>query len=114
MSRIHKFCEIIYIDLFEIQNIYNADKSEFNLKIHSGRTLTTRSVKTVETVVQSQSAIIHSYTIMSTISASGQLQSPLYLVLKEASGSFGPRIKETLFSPTNVFIEIRKINYRTL
>jgi len=36
---------------FEIQNIYNADESEFNLEIYSGRILTTLSVKTVETVV---------------------------------------------------------------
>jgi len=42
-------------------------------------------MKTVETVVQSQSAIMHSYTIMPIISASGQLLSSLYLVLKETS-----------------------------
>lgn len=97
-----------YIDIFEIQNIYNADESGFNLEIHSGRTLTTQGVKTVETVVQSQSAITHSYTIMPTISANGQLQSPLYLVLKEASGIFGPRVEETLFRPANVFIAASK------
>jgi len=97
-----------FIDLFEIQNIYNADESGFNLEIHSGRTLTTQGVKTVETVVQSQSAITHSYTIMPTISASGQLLSPIYLVLKETSGSFGPRVEETLFRPANVFIAASK------
>jgi len=67
-----------FIDFIEIQNIYNADKSGFNLEIHSGRTLTTQGVKTVETVVQSQSAITHSYTIMPTISASRQLLSPSF------------------------------------
>lgn len=97
-----------YIDLFGIENIYNADESGFNLEIHSGRTLTTQGVKTVETIVQSQSAITHSYTIMPIISASGQLQSPLYLVLKETSGSFGPRVEETLFRPANVFIAASK------
>jgi len=97
-----------FIDLFEPQNIYNADESGFNLEIHSGRTLTIQGVKTVETIVQSQSAITHSYTIMPTISASGQLQSPLYLVLKEASGSFGPRVEETLFRPANIFIAASK------
>jgi len=74
------------------------------LKIHSDRTLTTQDVKTVETVVQSQSAITNSYTIMPAISASGQLLSPLYLVLKETSGSFGPRVEEILFRSANVFI----------
>jgi len=41
----------LFVDLFEIQNIYNADKSEFNLEIRSGRTLTTQGVKTVKTIV---------------------------------------------------------------
>ena len=77
------------------------------MEIHSGRTLTTQGIKTVETVVQSQSAITHSYTIMPTISASGQLQSPLYLILKEVNGYFGPRV-ETLFKPANVFIAASK------
>jgi len=71
-----------FIDLFKIQNIYNADESGFNWEIYSGRTLTTQGVKTVETIVQSQSAIMHSYTIMPTISASEQVLSPFYLVKK--------------------------------
>lgn len=101
----------LFIDLFEIQNIYNADESGFNLEIHSGRTLTTQGVKTVESIVQSQSATTHSYTIMPTISdnlANGQLHSPLYLILKEASGNFGLRVEETLFRPSNVFIAASK------
>ncbi|XP_071575586.1 uncharacterized protein [Temnothorax nylanderi] len=97
-----------FIDVFDVQNIYNADESGFNLEVHSGRTLTTQGVKTVESVVQSLSAMTHSYTIMPTISASGQLQSPLYLVLKEASGSFGPRVEATLFRPANIFIAASK------
>jgi len=59
-----------YINLFELENIYNADESGFNLELHSGRTLTTQGVKTVESVVQSQSATTHSYIIMPIISAS--------------------------------------------
>jgi len=78
------------------------------LEIHSGRTLITQGVKTVETIVQSQSAITHNYTIMPIISASGQLPSPLYLVLKEANGSFGLRVEETLFRFANVFIAASK------
>jgi len=101
MPRIYKFCEIIYRSF---RNIY-ADESGFNLEIHSGRT---QGVKTVETVVQSQSAITHNYTIMSTISASGQLLSLLYLILKKTSGSFGPRVEEALFRPANVFIAASK------
>lgn len=97
-----------WIDVFGIQNIYNADESGFNLEIHSGRTLAKKGEKTIETVIQSLSAMTHSYTIMPTISANGQLQSPLYLVLKEASGDFGPRVEETLFRPANIYIAASK------
>jgi len=96
------------INLFELENIYNADESGFNLELHSGRTLTTQGVKTVESIAQSLSATTHSYTIMPIISASGQLKSPLYLVLKEASGNFGPRVEESLFRPANVYIAASK------
>jgi len=96
------------INLFELDNIYNADESGFNLELHSGRTLTTQGVKTVESIAQSLSATTHSYTIMPIISASGQLKSPLYLVLKEASGNFGPRVEESLFRPANVYIAASK------
>ena len=97
-----------FIGLFGIENIYNADESGFNLEIHSGRTLTTQGVKTVETLIQSTSAITHSYTIMPIVSADGKLQSPLYLVLKEVSGNFGPRVEETLFRPANIYIAASK------
>jgi len=96
------------INLFELENIYNADESGFNLELHSGRTLTTQGVKTVESIAQSLSATTHSYTIMPIISASGQLKSPLYLVLKEASGNFGPRVEESLFRPANVYVAASK------
>lgn len=97
-----------FIGLYGTENIYNADESGFNLEVHSGRTLTTQGVKTVETLIQSTSAITHSYTIMPIISANGKLQSPLYLVLKETSGNFGPRVEETLFRPANIYIAASK------
>lgn len=96
------------IKLFGLKNIYNADESGFNMEIHSGRTLTIQGVKKVKTAIQLLSAITHSYTIMPIISASGQLQSPLYLVLKEASESFGPIVEQTLFRPENIFMAASK------
>ncbi|XP_076544200.1 uncharacterized protein LOC143305263, partial [Osmia lignaria lignaria] len=46
----------------------------------------------------------HSYTIQPTIPASGKLLSPLFVVLKETSGEFGPRVqpRQTMFKPTNI------------
>ena len=73
--------------------IFNSDQSGFNLEVHSGRTLEYKGVKTVEMLIQSKSAMTHSYSIQPTISADGYLLSPLYIVLKEEKGNFGPRIK---------------------
>lgn len=93
---------------YGVSNVYNSDQSGFNLEMHSGRTLTYRGSKTVESVVQSVSSTTHSYTIQPTISADGKLLSPLFLVLKEQTGEFGPRVSEGLFRPSNVFIEASK------
>ena len=34
----------------------------------------------------------------------GKFLSPLYLVLEEPSGKFGPIVQETIFQPINVFV----------
>ena len=62
----------------------------------------------VECVVQSISSTAHNYTIQPTNSADGKLQSPLYLVLKEPRGKFGPIVQETIFQPINVFVAVSK------
>ena len=91
-----------------VQNVYNSDQSGFQLEIHSGRTLSVEGEKKVECVVQSISSTTHSYTIQPLISADGKLLSPLFLVLKEPSGMFGPIIDKTLFRPSNVYVDASK------
>lgn len=103
-----------YITSYQTDNVYNADESGFNLEIHSGRTLACRGKKTIEASAQSISSMTHNYTILSTISANGQLLSPLFLVLKEINGVFGPRVEETLFRPTNIFLTVSKSGKLTL
>lgn len=93
-----------YIDRYGVENIYNSDQSGFQLELHSGRTLTHKGEKKVESVVQSVSATTHSYTIQPTISADGRLLSLLFIVLKEVTGTFGPRVQETLFNAPNIFV----------
>jgi len=68
--------------------IVNTDQSGFELEMHAGRTLDTQGVKKVEIIAQSKSALTHSYTIMPTVTASGKLLEPLYMVLREDSGKF--------------------------
>ena len=86
----------------------HTDESGFNLEIHSGRTLTHCGEKTVEACVQSVSLITHSYTILLTVSTCDQLLSPLFMVLKQTSGEFGPRVAEHLLTPANVFLTASK------
>jgi hypothetical protein len=91
-----------------LDNIFNSDQSGFNLEIHSGRSLDIKGKKQVYAVVQSLSSLTHSYTIQPTISASGELLSPMYVVLKETSGSFGPRVVESMKNPSNLRISASK------
>jgi len=91
-----------------LENLYNSDQSGFQLEMHSGRTLAVEGEKKVQCIVQSVSATTHSYTIQPLISATGQLLSPLFLVLKEPSGKFGPIVEENLFRPENVYLEASK------
>lgn len=48
--------------------------------------------------------MIHSYIIQPTVSADGQLLSPLFIVLKEASWKLGPRVQQTLLKAPNIII----------
>ena len=85
-----------------LKNVFNSDQSGFTLEMCNGRTLAYRGVKSVSSVVQSVSSTTHSYTIMPTISADGDLLSPLLIVLKENNGVFGTRVKDNLFSHQNI------------
>jgi len=60
-----KYC----IKYYGIENVYNSDQSDFQLELHAGHTLAEKSVKKVESVAQSTSAITHNYTIQPIISA---------------------------------------------
>jgi len=76
---------------FGLDNVFNSDQSGFQYEIHCGRTLADKGQKKVEIIAQSKNALTHSYTIMPTMSASGVLLEPLYMVLQEKEGLF--RIK---------------------
>ncbi|XP_043286597.1 uncharacterized protein [Venturia canescens] len=106
----HNFVSEVHLKMKEygLKNIYNYDQSGFQLKIHSGRTLADEGTKQVECLVQSVSAMTHSYTIQPTISAEGKLLSPLLIILKESSGRLGPIVEQTIFQPSNIFRSVSK------
>jgi len=96
------------IEVLGPQHVFNSDQSGFNLEMWNGRTLAFKGEKSVSTVVQSIGSTTHSYTIMPTMSADGDLLSPLLIVLKENNGVFGPRVKESLFSHENIEVTCTK------
>jgi hypothetical protein len=95
-----------FLKNFTDDQIYNTDQSGFTKEVHSGRTLEFKGVRHVEGAVQSISATTHSYTIQPTVSKSGKLLSPLFIVLQEPSGSFGPRVMQTLFKAPNIYVKV--------
>ena len=76
--------------------------------MHSGRTLAVEGEKEIKCLVQSVSSTTHSYTIQPTISTDGRLLSPLFLVLKEPTGKFGPVVEANLFRHENVYVAASK------
>jgi hypothetical protein len=76
---------------FRPEEVFNADQSGFPKEIHAGRSLETKGEKHVEAIAQSIIAGTHSYTVMPTINAAGQLMSPLLICLQERGGSFPQR-----------------------
>lgn len=83
-------------------NVFNSDQSGFNLEIHKGRTLAFKGQQKVETLTQSLHAMTHSYTIQPSISATGDLLSPLLIVLQEKRGQYGPLVQQKMFKAENV------------
>jgi hypothetical protein len=71
----------LFLQNFTEDNIYKTDQSGFNKEIHSGHTLKITGAQRVKAAVQSIAAITHSYIIQPTISKSGKLLSPLFIIL---------------------------------
>lgn len=76
--------------------IFNSDQSGFNPEMLSGRTLEVRGTHKVISVIRSQNSRTHSYTAQFMISASGELKTPLFLILQEVGGVFGERVARTM------------------
>lgn len=89
-------------------NIFNTDQTGFNLEFLSGRTLETRGSISVEGRIRSSFSATHSYTIMPVISASGQLHSPMFVILQEKSGEFGARVQQSMFQHDSLHVVASK------
>lgn len=68
--------------------VCNCDQSGFVKELHCPRSLAPIGVKRVQRVIQSGSAISHSYTIFPALFADGHLGEKLYVQLQEPNGQF--------------------------
>jgi hypothetical protein len=94
----------LFLQNFADDDVYNSDQSGFSKEIHSDRTLEFQGERHVEATAQSTSATTHSYTIQPTISKSGRLLSPLFVILQEPTGKFGPQVEKELFRAPNIYV----------
>lgn len=81
--------------------VFNSDQSNFTKEFYSTRTLSHKGEKHTLLTVNSISNTTHSYTIQPTISAAGELLSPMLICLQETTGNeFGPKVKEQIEANT--------------
>ncbi len=76
--------------------ILNADQTGFTYESASKRTLSIKNEKHTYLKVQSKNAITHSFTIMPSISLSGNCYGKVFICLKETSDDFGPIVKQQI------------------
>ena len=89
---------------YSTEFIYNTDQSGFNYEIPATRTITYSGEKSTHVSVNSINAATHSYSIMPILALNGTLCAKLLICLQESAGSFGPRIKEELIVPENIYL----------
>lgn len=73
------------------------------METYVSQTLTLKGRKLVKHVIQSVSAITHSYTIQHMISMDEHLLLPCF-VLKESDNVIEPSVQQNLFHPLNVYL----------
>lgn len=88
--------------------IFNSDQSGFRYCHLGNRTLSHTGEKYTDVAVRSMNPLTHSYTIQPVINMQGQLLSPLFIVLKETAGEFGPRILPNLPEFPNLVVKCSK------
>jgi len=110
MCFVHDCREEFEVGGFARNEIFNSDQSGFQKELHAGRSLDVVGSKRVLCKVQSVSATTHSYTIQPTLSADGELLSPLFVVVQEQSGHFGPKVLQEVltYTPENIYVRASK------
>jgi hypothetical protein len=97
-----------YISVVGAARVVNTDQCGYTREIHTGRTLSFRGDAVVPAQVQSVNHTSHSYTVMPTLSATGELYPKMLLVLQEPTGELGPIVSSKLKIPDNIEVVASK------
>lgn len=82
-----------HFDNFPADCVLNTDQSGFNLEMLFGRTLEQKGTKIVESRINQP-----------TLSAAGRLITPLFIVLQEQGGVFGPIVSRNMFKHKEILV----------
>lgn len=96
------------ISNYSLDNVINADHLGFTYEYVANRTLSFLGEKKTLAIVHSKHKISHSYTILPMITASGKILSPLFIILQETNGTFGPQVEKNLEIPKNIELSCSK------
>lgn len=88
--------------------LYNGDESGYELELKPNFTLDHKGIRYVQEIVDSKSAKTHSYTILPLINSDGEFVSPLLIIMKETSETFGPVVERTMFKHPDLMIMCSK------
>lgn len=83
---------------YQPHQVYNADQMGVQLEMPSTRTLSFTGEKITIGLIKSHNAVTHSYTVQPTISAAGELTTPVFLCLKEPSGKISEGMQYYAFN----------------
>lgn len=84
--------------------VYNTDQTGIKLDMRPMFTLEEKGKRYVELEVQNKANLTHSYTLQPTLSASGKLLKPLFVVLQEPKGDFGPLVQRNMFKSDEIVV----------
>jgi hypothetical protein len=78
---------------YERNNIINFDQSGFNYELTVPRTLSTTGERRTYSMIRDTNATTHSFTVLPTLTASGEFLPVCLVILKEINGVFGPVVQ---------------------
>ncbi|KAI3383019.1 hypothetical protein SNEBB_002132, partial [Seison nebaliae] len=94
--------------MIDYELLMNTDDSGLNYEISRKRAMSHIGEKQTPCKPSSMNHISHSYTFQPTLCSNGTLLPKMMVILQEAAGHFGPRVKAALSVPSNIYLKCTK------